>query len=216
MAQVLNETGWRGSPEVWLSAAYDMLLETGVDSVKIQPLAKKLGLSRASFYWFFKDREELLEGLLARWRDTNTANIVKRTEAYADTLPEAIFNVCDCWFDPGLFDSPFEFAVRSWSLQSDDLLAEVRLADRTRMHALSEMFRRFGYEPLAADVAARAFYLIQIGYISMQTSEDKALRMKRMPEYVKLYTGAYPEKKEFDRFLSRHGVDPSTVEAAHE
>ncbi|MGO7133590.1 TetR/AcrR family transcriptional regulator [Rhizobium leguminosarum] len=216
MAQVLTETGWRGSPDLWLTAAYDSLLESGVDSVKIQPLAKKLNLARASFYWFFKDREELLAALIALWREKNTGNIVQRAGAYADSLAEAILNVCDCWFDSGLFDSKFEFAVRSWALQSNDILAEVQEADRVRMKALTEMFSRFGQDGLYADVHARAMYLIQIGYISMQTNEALPLRMKRMPEYVRLYTGNLPEKKDLDRFYSRHRIDAATVEAYHE
>ena|ERR1700712_3050241 len=216
MTQISTESGWRGSPDVWLSAAYDSLLEWGIDSVKIQPLSKKLNLSRASFYWFFKDREELLGNLLTRWREKNTGNIVRRSEAYADTLTEAILNVCDCWFDEEIFDSKFEFAVRSWALQSPEILDEVQEADRVRMKALAGLFLRFGETPLAADVSARAVYLIQIGYISMQTREDKALRMKRLPEYIKLYTGSYPAQRDMDRFYSRHGLDAAAVEAAHE
>ncbi|MEJ2037208.1 MAG: TetR/AcrR family transcriptional regulator, partial [Maritimibacter sp.] len=38
--------GWRGSREVWLGAARDAFVESGLDAVKIQPLAKRLGLSR--------------------------------------------------------------------------------------------------------------------------------------------------------------------------
>lgn len=64
MQQALADTGLRGSPELWLEAAYDLLLETGVDSVRILPLAKQLNLSRTSFYWFFKDREALLDALI--------------------------------------------------------------------------------------------------------------------------------------------------------
>ena len=116
MDATLNETGWRGSQEGWLEAAYESLLESGVDSVKILPLAKKLNLSRTSFYWFFKDREELLAALLSRWRDKNTGSILRQSEAYAETLAEAMLNVFDCWLDPSLFDSKFEFAVRSLSL----------------------------------------------------------------------------------------------------
>lgn len=119
MDQALNDTGWRGSQEGWLEAAYHSLLDSGVDSVKILPLAKKLNLSRTSFYWFFKDREELLAGLVARWRDKNTGNIVKQSEAYAESLAEAMLNVFDCWLNNDLFDARFEFAVRSWALQSD-------------------------------------------------------------------------------------------------
>jgi AcrR family transcriptional regulator len=205
MEQAMNESGWRGSYEGWLEAAYDSLLESGVDSVKILPLAKRLNLSRTSFYWFFKDREELLSGLISRWREKNTGNIVKQTEAYAETLAEAMLNVFDCWIDRSLFDSQFEFAVRSWALQSPEIQAEVYEADQRRMEAISRMFVRFGYGEEPADVRARTTYLVQIGYISMQSTEDLDLRMKRIPEYIAIYTGNIPQQRELDRFFARHG-----------
>jgi AcrR family transcriptional regulator len=208
MDQLSNESGWRGSQEGWLKAAYESLLESGVDSVKILPLAKRLNLSRTSFYWFFKDREELLSALVSRWREKNTGAIVKQSEAYAESLAEAMLNVFDCWLDEELFDSKFEFAVRSWALQSEDILAEVRLADQVRMEALVQMFKRFGHPEATADVRARTTYLVQIGYISMQAREDVALRMKRIPEYIAIYTGEYPQKREMDRFCARHGFKP--------
>lgn len=209
MEQATGDSGWRGSREGWLQAAYDCLLESGVDSVKILPLAKRLNLSRTSFYWFFKDREELLGALIALWRDKNTGNLVKQSEAYAETLAEAALNVFDCWVDTNLFDSPFEFAVRSWALQSPDILCEVQQADRMRVEALTRMFMRFGYAETAADVRARTTYLVQIGYISMQAKEDLALRMKRIPEYIAIYTGHTPQKRELDRFFARHGYQPA-------
>ena len=208
MDATLNETGWRGSQEGWLEAAYESLLESGVDSVKILPLAKKLNLSRTSFYWFFKDREELLAALLSRLRDKNTGSILRQSEAYAETLAEAMLNVFDCWLDPSLFDSKFEFAVRSWALQSDDTLAEVRKADAVRMEALSRMFVRFGHPENTADVRARTTYLVQIGYISMQAEDDVAVRMKRIADYIAIYTGEVPQQRELDRFYARHGYRP--------
>ena len=45
MEQVQQERGWRGSAEVWLDAAYDMLVEGGVESVKVMPLAARLGVA---------------------------------------------------------------------------------------------------------------------------------------------------------------------------
>lgn len=208
MEQAMNDGGWRGSQEGWLKAAYESLLESGVDSVKILPLAKKLGLSRTSFYWFFKDREELLDALISRWREKNTGNLVKQSEAYAESLAEAMLNVFDCWLNKDLFDSQFEFAVRSWALQSPEIQAEVHEADQTRVQAISRMFMRFGYSEATADVRARTTYLVQIGYISMQSREDIALRMKRIPEYIAIYTGQVPEQRELDRFFARHGYKP--------
>ncbi|MDX1370451.1 TetR/AcrR family transcriptional regulator [Pseudomonas sp.] len=200
-----NDSGWRGSAEGWLEAAYEGLIESGVEAVRILPLAKKLKLSRTSFYWFFKDREELLAALLERWRVKNTDNLVGRAEDYAESIVEAVLNVFDCWLSPALFDSQFEFAVRSWALQEPRVAAEVEIADKARLAALTDMFVRFGYEALPADVRARSMYLTQIGYISMNSREDTLVRMQRIPEYVEIFTGQVPQARELQRFYARHG-----------
>ena len=67
---------------------------------------------------------------------------------------------------------------------------------------------RFGFTETAADVRARTTYLVQIGYISMQSREDIATRMKRIPDYIAIYTGEMPQPRELDRFFARHGYRP--------
>lgn len=208
MEQELSKGNLRGSREAWLGAAHAALLETGIDSVRIQPLAKKLGLSRTSFYWFFRDREALLSALVERWRDRNTGSLVRQAEAYAETLAEAMLNVFDCWLDTGLFDAKFEFAIRSWALQSPEISEEVNSADQIRLSALRRMFIRFGVGEGMADVRARTTYLVQIGYISMQADEDLETRMKRIPDYVAIFTGETPLVRQIDRFHARHGYRP--------
>jgi AcrR family transcriptional regulator len=209
MEQAINDSGWRGSPEVWLNAAQELLLESGVDAVKIQPLAKRLKLSRTSFYWFFKDHQELLDALIARWRNKNTGNLIAQTTAYAETLVEAVLNVNGLWFDTELFDSKFEFAIRSWALQSPGVLEEVQQADAIRLDAIRTMFLRFGMDAMFADVRARTLYLVQIGYISMQTQEDIAFRFSRIPHYIEIFTGQKPMRRELDRFYARHRNKPT-------
>ncbi|MBU6266767.1 MAG: TetR/AcrR family transcriptional regulator [Sphingomonadales bacterium] len=203
-----TQQGWRGSSALWLEAAQEALLDGGVEAVKIQPLAQKLGLSRTSFYWFFKHRDELLAALLDRWREKNTGNLVQRAGAYADTVAEAMLNVMDCWLDPALFDPRFEMAVRSWAMQSADVRDDVRAADAERLAALADMQIRFGEDGLRADVRARTIYLTQIGYITMQIEEDLATRMSRMAAYVEIFTGRTPEPREMARFHARHGFHP--------
>lgn len=198
----------RGSRELWLDAACELLLDQGVAAVMIQPLSKRLKLSRTSFYWFFEDREELLDAVLERWRDRNTGSIRERSSAYAETIGEATLNLFDCWLDPELFDTRFEFAVRSWALQSPAVAAEIEAADALRIGALAAMFVRHGYCDLAADVRARTIYLTQIGYISMNTIEETSLRMKRVPDYVEIFTGVAPDVRDLEAFFARHGVGP--------
>lgn len=198
----------RGSRDLWLAAAYETLIGSGVDAVRIQPLAKRVDLSRTSFYWFFADREALLEALLQLWRDKNTGNLIGRSAAYAETITEAMFNVFDCWLDPTIFDSQFEFAIRSWGLQSPDVTAEIRRADDARLAALADMFRRFGFDAVAADVRARTMYFVQIGYISINAREELAVRMERIPHYVEIYTGTAVLPSELARFQARHSFVP--------
>ena len=200
-----QDAGWRGSVDVWLDAAYDALKESGVDAVRVMPLAKRLNLSRTSFYWFFEDREQLLTALLTRWRDKNSGGMVKQCDSYAENITEAILNVFECWLNPELFDSQFEFAVRSWALQSAEVAAEIAIADEARIGALALMFRRFGYEPEGADARARTIYLTQIGYISMKTTEDITERFRRIPHYVSIFTGKAPKRRELDRFFGKFG-----------
>ncbi|APQ10735.1 TetR family transcriptional regulator [Pseudomonas oryzihabitans] len=201
----------RGSLESWLNAAYESLKDAGVDAVRIQPLAKKLKLSRTSFYWFFEDREALLQALIDQWKNKNTGNLVARTEAYAESITEAILNVFDCWLDARLFDSQFEFAMRSWALQSAEVAQDIAEADALRIAALKAMFDRFGFEDRAAETRARSIYLTQIGYISMKTVEPLEYRLKFIPEYLKIFTGLEPEPRELERFLSRHRLVAPTA-----
>lgn len=206
MDQDTQDSGWRGSADLWLTAAQEALLDGGIEAVKILPLAQRLKMSRTSFYWFFKSREELLDALLSRWRDKNTGNLVRQAEKPAATVAEAMLNVFDCWLDPGLFDARFEMAVRGWALSAPAVLAELRRADEDRLHALSALLVRFGHAPHHADVRARTIYLTQIGYISMQVQEDPATRMDRIPDYVLIFTGQPPAPEDMARFRARHGL----------
>ena len=206
MDQDTQDSGWRGSADLWLTAAQEALLDGGIEAVKILPLAQRLKMSRTSFYWFFKSREELLDALLSRWRDKNTGNLVRQAEKPAATVAEAMLNVFDCWLDPGLFDARFEMAVRGWALSAPAVLAELRRADEDRLHALSALLVRFGHPPHHADVRARTIYLTQIGYISMQVQEDPATRMDRIPDYVLIFTGQPPAPEDMARFRARHGL----------
>ena len=195
----------RGSRDLWLDAAYQALIEGGVDSVRIQVLSDRLNLSRTSFYWFFESREELLEALLDRWEQTTTRGFVAAAEAYAGTPAEAALNLLACFIVGQQFDAGFEFAVRSWALQSDDTMERVRRADETRMEALRVMLRGFGFDEIDADVRARTIYLVQIGYISMQTRETVATRLARVAAYVRIYTGTEATPSEMARFLAPFG-----------
>lgn len=201
-----SETGWRGSREGWLEAAYSALIREGVDGVKILPLAESLKLSRTSFYWFFKDRAALLLALADMWQARTTAPLTAATREFAETETEAMLNVLACFLQPDVFDAKLEFAMRGWGLKDPAILARVTEADAERLGALCEMLMRWGHDLLDADVRARTIYLVQIGYISMQSEETLQTRLERIASYVEIYTGRPPEPREMARFRARFGL----------
>ncbi|OYW56163.1 MAG: TetR family transcriptional regulator [Rhodobacterales bacterium 32-66-7] len=204
MRQMQTERGWRGTPDLWLDAAYALLVEGGVEAVKILPLAARLGVSRTSFYWHFQDREALLARLIDRWQAQNTGSLLARCHAPADTIAEAMLNLIDCWVEPRLFDSRLEFAMRTWA-QSDPAVADaLAKADSQRIEALTALFLRFGYDPTEADTRARTLYLTQIGYIALKSDESFQVRMGRIPAYVLVFCGQSPTMAEVAGFRARH------------
>lgn len=200
-------TGWRGSHELWLNAAKQALLDTGLDAVKIQPLASQLNISRTSFYWFFKDRNALLDALLEDWEAKNTGAFIVASEAYAETVTEAVLNLIGVFLNADVFDPRLDFAIRGWAHQSDDVMKRVNAADEKRLAAIQSLFERFGYAPEDADTRARTVYLTQIGYISMQVEESLQTRMARIPRYVQIYSGQLPQTRELARFHAMHGFE---------
>lgn len=200
-----QKNGWRGSEEVWLEAAYAMLIESGVESVKVMSLASELNMSRTSFYWHFSDRDALLEALIQRWKDRNTGNLIARTELYADTIAEAVFNLFDCWIDSELFDARMDLAIRNWAQNAPELKSILDETDQKRIDAIRSMFSRFDFSPEQSEVRARTVYYTQIGYISMMVEEPLQERFKHMPAYVETFAGQYPSESEIARFMSRHG-----------
>ncbi|MCY0093174.1 TetR/AcrR family transcriptional regulator [Hoeflea ulvae] len=196
----------RGSRELWLDAAYDLLIQGGIDAVKIMPLAKQLNLTRTGFYWYFKDIAELHDAMIQRWEDINTGNLVARCTAEADTICEALFNLTDCWLDRTLFDSELDLAIRNWARIDPELQKRLNAADRLRIKAVTEMFLRFGYSLEQAEVRGMTVIYTQIGYISMQVEENREERLRRVQHYVELFASVSPQPDDIARFTRRHGI----------
>lgn len=194
----------RGSETLWLDAAAELLCEAGIDAVKVMPLAKRLGLSRTGFYWHFRDRDALLEALIQRWEAKNTGNLVARTEAFAENICEAMFNLCDCWLDDALFDSRLDLAIRNWARTDGALQERLDRADAQRTEAIQAMFRHHGYSEAEAEVRTMTVLYTQIGYLSMQVQESHWKRIARVPDYVEVFTGRRPSESDVGRFMSRH------------
>ena len=184
----------------WLDFALSALAIEGVAHVTILALSERLGVSRSSFYWYFKNRDELLDALLDRWDCLNTRSIVDQTQAPAATVNQAVCNVFRCWVNPAIFSARLDFAVREWARRSAKVRKALDRSDRARTEALKALFARFGYKDEDAFVRARVLYYMQIGYYALDLREPIEARLNLTPHYLKAFTGVAPSEEEVDAF----------------
>ncbi|MEM9435670.1 MAG: TetR/AcrR family transcriptional regulator [Pseudomonadota bacterium] len=177
----------------WLSAALAQLTETGADQVKILNLSARLSVSRSSFYWYFKSREELLAALLDHWEAQNPAAFIAQSEAPAETIGEAVCNVFRCVVNPALFDTSLDFAVRDWARRDTAVRAKLDAADQRVLAALAQMFARFDYPKAEAFTRARVLFYMQLGYNSAELNEPMETRLEAIPHYLLAFTGREPD-----------------------
>ncbi|MBF9060868.1 TetR family transcriptional regulator [Rhodobacterales bacterium HKCCSP123] len=178
--------------EDWLRVAMELLVSDGVSEVKILTIGDRLGVSRSSFYWYFKSRKDLLGQLLAEWERTNTGILIAHTRLPAEDIIDAVNGFFLCVVDPAGFNHRLDFAVREWARRDARVRAVIDRSDTARTEALAEMFARHGYPPEEADIRARVLYYQQIGYYALELNETLEERLARVPAYLHAFTGVPP------------------------
>lgn len=190
----------KATREDWVHAALRVLLTEGVDQVLVLPLADKLKVSRSSFYWYFKNRQELLEQLLAHWSDTNTRSIIEQAGRASDTIVDGVLQIFECWVDECIYSPRLDFAIRSWARQSARVRKLVEQADDTRIEAIRGTFRRHGYSEEDALIRARVLYFMQVGYYALDVKEPMEARLSHLEAYLRAFTGQDPTAAQIRRF----------------
>src|SRR5258706_13627413 len=79
-----NERPARLSADDWAQAALDVLGEQGLSAVGVEPLARRLGVTKGSFYWHFPSREALLTAALEHWESVEQETVFGKLEAIPD------------------------------------------------------------------------------------------------------------------------------------
>jgi AcrR family transcriptional regulator len=175
--------------KVWLDTARHALIEAGTAGVEINKLAKRLGSSRSSFYWFFKDRAELLDELLKYWVQTSTVLFERILEDPEQDGMAEYLALTNLWIDEKEYDPKWDSAVRDWARTSEAVRQVVQEVDNKRIAVIEKIFHNIGYKGTEAHVRARVMYYHQVGYYAMGVQESRRERRTLIPFYRRALTG---------------------------
>jgi len=175
--------------EIWLDTARRALIEEGTAGVEINKLAKRLGSSRGGFYWFFKDRAQLLDELLVYWVRTSTALFERVLQNERRDGVEEYLALTNIWIDEKEYDPKWDGAIRDWARTSDAVRKVVQDVDQKRIAVLERIFNDMGYTGKEAHIRARVMYYHQVGYYALGVQESQKERRALLPYYQKVLTG---------------------------
>jgi len=171
----------------WLSEALEVLRESGIDHVKVEPLAKRLGVTKGSFYWHFKDRADLLRALPEHWAKSQTEPVIAHAQSIDGGPVEKMRAVLEFLAreDPDRYDN----AMRAWAQFDSDVADAVAAIDTRRMAYAGELFKQAGLPAEEAAFRARLWYFYDVGeHITGDTPTDTAERLRRAERRLAILT----------------------------
>jgi AcrR family transcriptional regulator len=162
----------KASKERWATEALRAYSEGGLTAVRVEPIARRLGVTKGSFYWHFQAGEELISAALERWEQQGTAVVMAQAEAITDPLERV----------QSLFELAFSLRGASGLLvqlaaDKDHPLVHPVLerVTRWRIAFIAEQFRALGLPPETAEQRALLCYSLYVGTFAVQAAAPDAL-----------------------------------------
>lgn len=152
----------------WTDAALHALAENGIEGVRVEILARDLGVTKGSFYWHFSDRGELLDAVLQEWRRRATLSIIDRLESTHEPPEQRLRRLLRLQFESrrAEFGSDVELSIRLWGRRDARALAVLREVDELRLRYMRGLLEELGIDKTEA--AARAI----LAYSYMRVSRS--------------------------------------------
>ena len=158
--------------DAWIQGAIAVVAEDGVDGLRVEVLAKKLGVTKGSFYWHFKDRRDLVDAVLAKWKDGRIGDIRKQTAAQPGGEPEALRHTIEVYSAArNRKGIAIEAAIRMWARQDAAAAAVVEEVDATRLDCTRQLFLALGLPEAEAKARSVLLYAYVFGFSMMQCGQ---------------------------------------------
>lgn len=125
----------------WIEVALQALATGGPEAVRVDLLAKTLGVTRGGFYWHFDNRGALLEEMLDTWERMGTDEVIERVENEGGDARTKVVRAGVLTFSDALL--PIDLAVRDWARRDPAVAERLRRVDNRRMDYARSLFGAF-------------------------------------------------------------------------
>jgi AcrR family transcriptional regulator len=156
----------------WIEAALAALAEGGPDAVRVERLAKRLGVSKGGFYWHFDDRGALIDEALDAWERSGTEDVIATVEAEPGDPRAKLRRLFE--LAPAARGSfAVDLALRDVARRDRAVAKRLRRVDRRRMEFLRSLFRGFCNSEDEVEARALLAYSLFIGSYFVDSGHDR-------------------------------------------
>jgi AcrR family transcriptional regulator len=164
----------------WIDEGLRALAAGGPGAVRIESLARALGVTKGGFYWHFDDRRALLDEMLDTWERLGVDEVIDRIERAGGDARAKLrrLSVIAASSDEALGVDPLsiDLAVRDWARRDEAVAGRLRRVDNRRMDYLRSLFGAFCPDP--DDVEARSMLAFSLWIGSHFIAADHGKRKR--------------------------------------
>jgi AcrR family transcriptional regulator len=148
----------------WVSVGLVELARGGVDGVRVEVLAERLGVTKGGFYRRFRDRRALLNAMLETWRDGRVTAIERQADTSGESALEKLRGIFKLYSERANTQGmAIELAIRQWARTDPAAAAAAEKVDAARMKTVGSLFRKLGLSAADAEARAVLFYTFLFG-----------------------------------------------------
>lgn len=165
----------RLNKDEWLERSLTQLAHNK-GNFNIEELVKKLGVTKGSFYWHFKNRDDFIQKLLDYWENTSTQSVLIEMEKYYDADAEKrLLELMRLLRNKAV--SQHDIAMRNMATLNKDAAAKVLKVDEMRLHFVSSLFKEIGFR--GKDLVVRAhvfavFHSLREGFLGKELTDSES------------------------------------------
>jgi AcrR family transcriptional regulator len=179
----------------WIEAGLRALADGGPDAVRVEALAKTLGVTKGGFYGFFTDREALLADMLDTWERESTDEVLDRVEREGGDPRTKITRAGVLTFSSDRL-LPVDLAVRNWARRDEAVAERLRRVDNRRMGLLREMIGTFCTDPAEVEARSLMAFCVAIGAHFLAADHGDRTRAQVLTRAADLLLDRHPASGE--------------------
>ncbi len=164
-------------PSDWISAGLTQLAKDGIESVRVEVLARELAVSKGSFYWHFRDRDELLVQMLRHWEQREAEWLAQQSEDPGrPTAAVRWARFVERSVEPERIRG--EIAIRAWAKRDERVALRLADIENRTARVIANILAEVGFAQDAAESWSEMVCLVYLGWLD-RTARDAEFRLAR-------------------------------------